>query len=101
MGKAKPGKTFVKLNYEAKKKGKANITKPMLIETPTLDRLNAEAQAEILASQVKDLTSTLRSLRKELSQLELNRMDIGRKVRRSQWDPKTKRNQAEDSDQAA
>ncbi|CAG8653966.1 4818_t:CDS:2, partial [Ambispora leptoticha] len=31
-------------------------------------------------SQVKDFSSTLKSLRKELSQLELNRMDIGRKV---------------------
>ena len=59
LGKANPGKTFVKSNYEAKKKDKANITKPALIETPTLDRLNTEAQAEILASQVKDLTSTL------------------------------------------
>jgi hypothetical protein len=88
LGRAKPGKTFVKSNYESRRRGKTNVTRTVLTtEVPTLDRLNMEAQAEIIASQVKDLTSTLRSLRKELSQLELNRMDIGRKVRRSQWDP--------------
>jgi hypothetical protein len=88
LGKAKPGKTFVKSNYEARKKGKVNTAKSTpTMETPALDRSNMEAQAETHASQVKDLTSTLRTLRKELSQLELNRMNIGRKVRRSQWDP--------------
>ncbi|RUS29078.1 hypothetical protein BC938DRAFT_481086 [Jimgerdemannia flammicorona] len=46
-----------------------------------------EALAETQVSQVKHLTSTLRSLHKEISQLELNRMDIGWKVRKSPWDP--------------
>ena len=88
LGKAKPGKTFVKSNYEARKKDKVNTAKSTpTMETPALDRSNMEAQAETHASQVKDLTSTLRTLRKELSQLELNQMNIGRKVRRSQWDP--------------
>src|SRR6266542_3440836 len=82
----KTGKTFFKSHYEARKKeknNKTNITKLMLVMS-TLDRSNMESQAEIFSLQIKDLSSTLRSLYKELSQLELNQMDIGQKVRRSQ-----------------
>jgi hypothetical protein len=88
LGRAKPGKTFVKSNYESRRRGKTNVTRTVqTTEVPRSDHLEMEARAEIIASQVKDLTSTLSPLRKELSQLELKRMDIGRKVRRSQWDP--------------
>ncbi|RUS34294.1 hypothetical protein BC938DRAFT_481373 [Jimgerdemannia flammicorona] len=78
LGKAKPGKTFLKSNYEARKKGKINVTKSMpTTEMLTLDHLKMEALAKTQVSQVKHLTSTLRSLHKEISQLELNQMDIG------------------------
>jgi len=46
-----------------------------------------EELSENHAIQVKDLTNSLRPLRRELSQLELQRMEIGWKVRRSSWDP--------------
>jgi hypothetical protein len=79
LGKAKPGKEFIKSNYEARKKakkGKTNITKPTLM-TPTLDRSNMEALAETHMKEVKDLTKILTPLRKEISRLELQRMEIG------------------------
>jgi len=88
LGRAKPGKTFVKSNYETKRRGKSNVTRTVpATEMLTLDRPKMEALAETYTSQVKDLTSALRPLRKEISQLEIQRMDIGQKVRRSQWDP--------------
>jgi hypothetical protein len=88
LGKAKPGKTFVKSNYEARRKRKTNAARSMLTtEVPPLDRLEIEALAETLTSQINDLTSALRPLRKEISQLELRRMDLGRCVRKLPWDP--------------
>jgi len=88
LGKAKPGKTFVKSNYDARRKRKTNVARSTLtMEVPTLDHSKMEALAKTCTSQISDLTSTLRPLRKELSQLELNRMNIGQKVRKSQWDP--------------
>jgi hypothetical protein len=52
-----------------------------------LDRLNVEAQADVHMKKIRSLTNILTPLRKEISRLELQRMEIGRKVRRSQWDP--------------
>jgi hypothetical protein len=88
LGKAKPGKTFVKSDYEARKKGKDRITNPTLaMEMPNLDHSKMKALAETHASQIKELTDILGPLRKELSHLELQRMDIGRRVRNLPWDP--------------
>jgi hypothetical protein len=57
-------------------------------ETSNLNHLEAEEkQAEIHANEVRDLTSALRPLHKEISQLELQQMDIGWQVRKSQWNP--------------
>ena len=44
-----------------------------------------ESLAETHTKEVKDLTKILTPLRKEISRLELQRMEIGQKVRRSQW----------------
>ncbi len=46
-----------------------------------------EAQADVHMKKIRSLTNILTPLRKEISRLELQRMEIGRKVRRSQWDP--------------
>lgn len=85
LGKAKSGKTFIKSNYEEQKK---KSIKPILVKTSdTLDRLNVEAQADVHMKKIRSITNILTPLRKEISRLELQRMEIGRKVRRSQWDP--------------
>ena len=89
LGKAKPSKVFIKSNFEARKKekkDKTNITKLTLV-MPILDHSKMKAQAKIHIKEVKDLTNILTPLRKEISRLELQRMEIGRKVRRSKWDP--------------
>ena len=88
LGRAKPGKTILKSNYEERRKGKTHVTKSVLTtEMPTSDRLKMEALADTYASQVKDLACKLRPLHKEISQLELSRMEIGRRVRNQPWDP--------------
>jgi len=46
-----------------------------------------KTQAQAHASQVKDLTSALKTLCRKISQLEQERMDIGRQVRGATWDP--------------
>ncbi|RUS19003.1 hypothetical protein BC937DRAFT_88082, partial [Endogone sp. FLAS-F59071] len=87
LGKAIPGKKFITSNYEARKKrGNYVAYTPITDKTP-MNRTDTETAADKLAEEVKSLTKTLRSLRRELSPLELNRMNIGRKVRRSSWDP--------------
>jgi len=88
LGRAKPGKTFVKSNYEARRKRKTNVARSTLTtEVPPSDRLEMEALAETRTSQINDLTRALRPLRKEISKLELRRMDLGRCVRKLPWDP--------------
>lgn len=89
LGKAKPGKKFIRSNYEARKKGKIHTSRSMLAtEMPNSTHLEAEEkQAEIHAKDVRDLTSMLRPLRRQIAQLELRRMEIGWKVRNSQWNP--------------
>ncbi|RUS35488.1 hypothetical protein BC938DRAFT_482755 [Jimgerdemannia flammicorona] len=68
LGKTKPSKTFIKSNYELRKKGKANINKFMwTIEILASDCSNMEVLAETHASQIKELTNIPRPLRKELS----------------------------------
>lgn len=59
---------------------------PIIDKTP-INRTDTETAADKLAEEVKSSTKTLRSMRRELSPLELNRMNIGRKVRRSSWNP--------------
>src|SRR4051794_7062036 len=63
----------------------------MLVKMPILNYSNysdIELKVENLEMQVKNLNCTLKPLRKDLQRLELNRMDIGRKVRsRETWDP--------------
>ncbi len=54
--------------------------------TSTLDRSNMKVLAKIYMKEVKDLTKILTSLRKEILWFELQRMEIGQKVRKSQWD---------------
>ncbi|CAG8529334.1 10979_t:CDS:2, partial [Ambispora leptoticha] len=86
LGKAIPGKKFITSNYEARKKrGNYVAYTPITDKTP-MKRTDTETAADKLA-EVKSLTRTLRSLRRELSPLELDRINIGRKVRRSSWDP--------------
>ena len=88
LGKAKPSKSFVKSNYEAKKKGRTNTTKSTpAMEMSSVERSTMQTQAQAHALQVKDLTSALRTLRRKISQLEQERMDIGRQVRGATWDP--------------
>jgi predicted RNase H-like nuclease (RuvC/YqgF family) len=90
VGKPKPGKTFVKSNYEARKKAKhkVNITKSMPgSEMLMSDYSELERLAESQASKIKELTKFLKPLRKGISILELRRMDISREVRTSSlWD---------------
>ena len=89
LGKAKPGKKFIKSNYEARKKSKVHTSRSMpATETSNLNHLDAEEkQAEIYAKEVRDLTGALKPLCRQISQLELRRMEIGRKVRKSEWNP--------------
>src|SRR4051794_18844990 len=85
LGKAKPGKTFVSSNC------KVGGQRKYVVRTPTSDvtygsRTELEATADELSKKAKNLTNTLRSLRKEILPLQLNRMDAGRKVRqRLSW----------------
>ncbi|CAJ0883831.1 10141_t:CDS:2 [Entrophospora sp. SA101] len=86
--KAKPGKAFIKLNFEARikgKKGNVNISKFTPNTEMSISKI--EATAEKYTLQVKDLTKILTPLHKEISQLELQRMDLVRKVGRTAWDP--------------
>ncbi|CAI2180482.1 9972_t:CDS:2, partial [Funneliformis geosporum] len=81
-------KIFIKSNFEARmkgKKGKVNITKFTPNTEMSISKMGATA--EKYALQVKDLTNILTPLHKEISHLELQWMDFGRKVRRAAWDP--------------
>lgn len=87
LGKAKPGKVFVKSNYEARRKRGNHTAYTSATEMTHQARTDMEKAADGLTEEIKSLTSTLQALREELSPLELNRMNIGRDVRRLPWDP--------------
>ena len=87
LGKAIPGKKFITSNYEARKKRGNYVAYTPITDKTAMNRTDTETVADKLAEEVKSLTKTLRSLHRELSPLELNRMNISWKVRRSSWDP--------------
>jgi hypothetical protein len=89
LGKAKPGKKGITSNYEAqRKRGKYAAYTPTTDMMPTR-RTDMETAADKLVEEIKSLANTLQRLHKELAPLELNRMNIGREIRKARrsWDP--------------
>jgi hypothetical protein len=89
LGMVEPGKTFVKSNYEARRKRGRYVAYPPTTGMTPMSHTDMETEADELAEEVKSLTNALQSLRRELPPLELNRMNIGRDIRKAKmpWDP--------------